>query len=140
MMQMLARTRRSLSKLHQQVMNNQGDLEERIATDIAHLNVRCKELQAAVDHESLRASHECQGLKSSTEGGMDQLRGALGEKIEALSMAVGKKVGGLTDDVAALNDSLSQEKADRTSGDATLNTKLLEQVRILQLIRIIDSI
>ena len=39
-----------------------------------------------------RASHECQGLKSSTEGGMDQLRGALGEKIEALSMAVGKKV------------------------------------------------
>ena len=44
MMQMLARTRRSLSKLHQQVMNNQGDLEERIATDIAHLNVRCKEL------------------------------------------------------------------------------------------------
>ena len=37
MMQMLARTRRSLSKLHQQVMNNQGDLEERIATDIAHL-------------------------------------------------------------------------------------------------------
>ena len=59
---------------------------------------------------------------------MDQLRGALGEKIEALSMAVGKKVGGLTDDVAALNDSLSQEKADRTTGDATLNTKLLEQV------------
>ena len=40
-----------------------------------------------------------------------------------------KQVGGLTDDVAALNDSLSQEKADRTTGDATLNTKLLEQVR-----------
>jgi hypothetical protein len=41
----------------QQVMNNQGDLEERIATDIAHLNTRCKELQAAVDHSSLLASH-----------------------------------------------------------------------------------
>ena len=86
-----------------------------------------------------RASHECQGLKSSTEGGMDQMRGALGEKIEALSMAVGKKVGGLTDDVAALNDSLSQEKADRTTGDATLNTKLLEQVELLPLTRQIKT-
>ena len=61
MIEVVAKTRRQLNRLQKQVSENQGDLEERIATDIANLNRRCKELQNAVDHESLRATHECNG-------------------------------------------------------------------------------
>ena len=74
MIQVLARTRRALNKLHEQVMNNQGDLEERIATDIAHLNTRCKELQAAVDHSSLKASHDNEGVRKEMANNIEILR------------------------------------------------------------------
>ena len=64
MIEVLAKTRRQLNRL-QQVKENQGDLEERIASDIANLKRQCKELQNTVDHESLRAMHECNGMKNS---------------------------------------------------------------------------
>ena len=47
---------------------------QRIATDIAHLNTRCKELQAAVDHSSLKASHDSEGLRKETANKIEVLR------------------------------------------------------------------
>ena len=47
---------------------------QRIATDIAHLNTRCKELQAAVDHSSLKASHDTEGLRKETANKIEVLR------------------------------------------------------------------
>ena len=48
---------------------------QRIATDIAHLNTRCKELQATVDHSSLKASHDNEGLRKETANKIEVLRG-----------------------------------------------------------------
>lgn len=112
---------------------------QRIATDIAHLNTRCKELQAAVDHSSLKASHDNEGLRKETANNIEILRVNTMDTVDEINKMLTKKVAGLTDDVASLNDALSTEKADRTTSDDNLNTKLLQQCEKVSMIATTDA-
>ena len=113
-----------------QVQNNQGDLEDRIATDIANLNKRCKELQESIDHESLRATHEATGLKNTLQGEMDSFSKKTGERFDGLDETVDRKTSQLSTDVSTLNSDLAQEAASREGGDEHSNAKLIDQARL----------
>eukprot|EP01051_Picozoa_sp_SAG22_P014697 SAG22_NODE_1822_length_3511_cov_5.060082_2_plen_226_part_00 len=127
MIEVVAKTRRQLNRLQKQVSENQGDLEERIATDIANLNRRCKELQNAVDHESLRATHECNGLKNSLTADLGAFSKATSTHFAELEDAVLRKTGQMVDDISSLQTGLAAERNDREVGEANCNAKISEQ-------------
>ena len=49
------------------------------------------------------------------------------DTVDEMNKMLTKRVSGLTDDVATLNDALSTERSDRVAADENLNTKLLAQ-------------
>lgn len=132
MIQVIAKTRRQLNRLHRQVQNNQGDLEERISTDIAHLNRRCKELQESIDHESLRATHETTGVENKLTDELVGLAKTCTDRFDGLDQALDRKTGQLTEDVSALDEDLAREKGERAAADEHGNAKMMEQVGKLQ--------
>ena len=132
MMQMLAKTRRAVNHLAAEVAASRGDLEERIANDIINLNARCKDLQLSINHESMRASHECDGLRNTVASDMESLRSSTYSKMEEMNVKFGDSIEAISADVTALQAALKQEASDRSGYDEHLNAKLLETTQKLK--------
>lgn len=92
-----------------------------------------------MDHSSLKASHDNEGLRKETANNIEILRVNTMDTVDEINKMLTKKVAGLTDDVASLNDALSTEKADRTTSDDNLNTKLLQQCEKVSMIATTDA-